>query len=373
MNKDIEKIIPLDQLYGRKVKLKVPAGKKWCYANFGVNLLGYILELLSNTEFSKYMKENILDPLRMSSTDFAWSERVKNFQAKGYKLEKGVNIESGTTTQCHMPAGSIYASINDMLKFIQCLLDGCKTKEGARILKEETLNLMWEPHYQLDKRLPAMGLVFWLYDVLGHFILNHGGSISGYMAEIFVLPKENIGMIVCINQMSLKNMGAIRIAHEILHKILQMDDFKDKFQKLSKPIESEFESKLFGRFGPTKGLLTNVRHYMGGGEISIVKEGNDLLLKTMWSGRKKGVKLWQDPQDPYLFKILDKLNYSTVEPYEDLIFNTNDDGKVVSFCKGYHKLVRKSGYNSFKFKLYSRITFIFVGVIATIFLLLYLL
>ncbi len=373
VNTNIEKIIPLDQLFGRKIKLKVPAGKKWTYANFGVNLLGYILELISGTEFSKYMRENILDPLNMNSTDFAWSERVKLPQAKGYKLEKGVNIESGTATQCHMPAGSIYASFNDMLKFIQCLLNCCKTQEGTTILKEETLNLMWKPHFQLNPQLPAMGLVFWVYDILGHFILNHGGSISGYMAEFYVLPKEGIGMIVCINQMSLKNMGAIRIAHEILHKILKMDDFKDRFEKLSKPIEPEFAGKVIGRYGPTKGLLTNVRHYMGGGETSIVNEGNDLLLKTMWSGRKKGVKLWQDPQDPFLFKIIDKLNYSTVEPYEDLIFKTNEKGKVVSFCKGYHELVKKPWYRSFKFKLYSRLIFIAVGVIAAIFLLFYLL
>lgn len=358
VNVNREKIYPLNKLFDRKIKLKVNPGEKWAYSNFGFNLLGYLLEKLSNEEFSRYMLDNIFEPLDMGHSDFAWSDRVKVYQAKGYKLKKGNPIEFGTNSHCHMPAGSAYSSINDMLKYIICMLNGGKIGGKKEILKTETLQKMWIPYYQVEKRLPAMGLAFWLFDVEGYKILNHGGSINGYMSEMYLLPNEKMGMIVCINKMSLKDMGAIRIAHEILHKILKLEDFKEKTQKIAISSDPLIIKEVSGRYGPKKGFLTNIRHYMGGGEIKIFSKDNDLFLRTMWGGRKVGVKLWPDSKDPYFFRIFDKLNYTTVEPSEDLIFKKINKRGLISYCKGFNEIIKKSWYKSFKFKLYSRTTIV---------------
>ena len=96
-------------------------------------MLGYIIERVTSKEFSQFMIVNIFNPLEMNHSDFKWSERVKPTQAKGYKYKKGKFVESGTSLQVHMPAGSLYASLNDMTKYMRCLLNG-GTLNGKQIL-----------------------------------------------------------------------------------------------------------------------------------------------------------------------------------------------------------------------------------------------
>jgi len=369
VNKNIKKIYSHKKLFNRKIKLKITPGEKWAYANFALVLLGFLLELISGMEFSRYMIENIFNPLEMNNSDFKWSNRVKPLQAKGYKLKKGKNIEFGTETQIQMPAGSLYTSINDMMNYIKCLLNGGKFN-NSQIIKSETLQMMWKPQYRKDERLPGIGYIFWIFDINGYRILNHGGSINGYLSEMYIIPNEKLGIIVCINQMSLKNMGAIRIAHEILHNILKINNVNAYLKKIKPTITQEQIKKLKGRYGPTKGFLTNFRFFVNGGEIKIKPKNGDLIYKTMWGNKKKGVKLWQaDQNDPFFYRIIDKLDYGSVEPYETVVFNVDSKGNVKSLIKGFNEYIKKPWYRSFKFKLYSRIFIILFLLIFLIFFL----
>ncbi|MHA1146906.1 MAG: serine hydrolase domain-containing protein [Promethearchaeota archaeon] len=362
---DWNKIDSLKNMFERKIKLKVDPGVKWSYANFGFHLLGYILEKVSGTEFSDYMINNIFEPLGMNNTDFKWSERVKPHQVKGYKYKKGKFIEYGTKLQTQMPAGSLYASINDMITYMKCLLNGGELN-GKKIIKKESLDLLWVPHFRMDPRLPAMGYCFFIHDTDGFNLLNHGGSINGYLSELYLLPREKLGIIIAINQNSIIDMTAIRIAHEILHRIINIESIDEEMKLVSSIF---FDDKKYnGRYGPPKGLLTNTRFYMSGGEISIRINNGELWYKTMWGGKKKGVKLYlASPKDPNYFKIIENLDYDNVDPYEAVIFKENERGEIYSLLKGYREYYKRKWYNSFKGKLY----YYCIGVILLIFTVIY--
>ncbi|MHA1281359.1 MAG: serine hydrolase domain-containing protein [Promethearchaeota archaeon] len=347
-NNNPKKIYSLERIFNRKIKLKTAPGTKWAYANFGYMLLGYILEQITGKEFSEYMIENIFNPLEMKNTDFKRSERVRPLQAKGYKYKKGKFIEFGTELQTQMPQGSLYSSIEDMTKFAICLLN-YGLFGGKHIIKKETLEMMWKSQYSLDDRLPAMGYGFFIHDYENFTILNHGGSINGYLSELYLIPEENLGIIVAINQNSLFNMNAIKIAHNILHYILDIKQEKQDF-KIKSPI---YIKNYIGRYAPSKGFLTNFRYYMSGGEIKIYSKENDLYYKTMWGGKRRGVRLYPaNPDDSLYFKIYDKLNYDNIDPYEVIIFIKNSEGKIISFIKGYREYFKRPWYKTFKFRLY---------------------
>lgn len=364
-NQKLDKLASFESLFEREIKLRVEPEKKWAYANFAYDLLGFIVQTLSDKEFSRYMIENILNPLEMNNSDFKWTERVKPNQAKGYKYKKGGFIEFGTEFYVHMPAGSLYASMNDMIKYMKCLLNG-GTLNGKQIIKKENLEMMMTPHFRMDDHLPAIGYCFMIYDVDKYKIVNHGGSINGYLAELYLIPEENLGIIIAINQNSILNPIAIRIAHDTLHKILEIEPVDEQMRSVS-PGFYEGLKKFKGRYGPTKGVLTNTRHYMSGGEIKIYNKSGELYFKTMWGGKKKGVRMCPaDPKDSLYYKIIEKLNYDNIDPYEAVIFKEDSNGKIISLLKGYREYFKKSWYKSFKFKLYSRTVFIILGIIISI-------
>ena len=364
-NKNPKKIHSHEKIFSRNIKLKNSPGTKWSYANFGYMLLGYLIEIITGVEFSEYIIQNILDPLEMKNSDFAWSDRVKPLQAKGYKAKKDGFVESGTTMQAQMPEGSLYASINDMMKYMQCLLNGGKTN-GAEILKKETLEDMMTTQFQLDERLKSIGYCFWLYDIFGIKVVNHGGSITGYLAEMYLLPEENVGIIIAINQNSMRDMSAIRIAHSTLHRLLKVKGYREEIKKVKATTPTSLLKKFQGRYGPgpPKNVLTNTRHYMSGGEIKIRYKNGDLLYTTMWGGKGKGAKLWQvNSNDPLFYRIVDKLGYSTVEPFEDVLFKQKPNGEVESMLRGFNEFVKKPWYRTFKFKFYSRFTLLIISVV----------
>lgn len=369
---DPEKLYPLEKLFNRTIKLRHSPGEKWAYANFGFNLIGYLVEILSGQPFAEYMRKHLLEPLGMSHSDFERSETIRNYQAKGYKLKHSKNVEFGTNLRVHKPAGALYASVNDMLKYMNCLLNQGKYK-GGQLIQSESLKTLWTPHYRVDERLPAMGYAFWLYDIEDYKVVGHGGSINGYLAQMYLLPREKLGIIVAVNQMSLGNMEAIRIAHEILHKVLELKEpmkIKEKNYTILKRVNQGLIQEMTGRYGPSKGILTNTRFYMAGGEIKIGFKHGELMYKTMWGGKKKGAKLWLvDKDDPFYYKILDNLSYSCVEPHESVIFNQNDQGEITSISKGFHTYIKKPWYKSFKFKLYSRIGLLLFGIVISLFFL----
>ena len=372
VNEDPSKLYSLRQIFEREIHLKLEPETKWAYANFGYYLLGYLLEEISEIEFSRYMIKNLFNPLEMDHSDFVWSARVKPHQAKGYKYTKGEYVEFGTAMQTLMPAGSLYASIGDMTRYMRCLLNGGSYK-GTQLLKKETLDLLTSPHYQLDPRLKAMGYCFWIYDLEGYKIYGHGGSINGYLAEMYLLPEERAGLIVALNQNSIRDMGAMRIAHEILHKILDLPDPKARLKPIPYTLDVSTKDSIQGRYGPEKGVLTNTRFYMAGGEIRIRWKKERLVYKTLWGNKKHGVKLWPaSPDDPLYYNLVDKLDYGTVEPYETVIFRKNEAGEITLLLKGFHAFRKKRWFESFIFKFYSRLLFFITGIIALIQLLNYL-
>ena len=96
--------------------LRYPVGQRYCYSNLGIDLAGYILQVVSGRPFAQYMKEKVLKPIGMKNSSFDW-EPIRNNENRATGHAKGfskVPLEFGM-----IPAGALYSSVEDMAKFIQ--------------------------------------------------------------------------------------------------------------------------------------------------------------------------------------------------------------------------------------------------------------
>ena len=174
---------PVDKLYGElkifqkgsgladmveklaKIPLVFEPGERW---NYGVStdVLGYLVEVVSEMPFEQFLQTRIFQPLGMNDTAFSVPKaKVERFAALYRPTEEGGlrrarNVPLATDDLTFFPSGGggLVSTAADYLRFCQMLLNGGELS-GARILKSDTVELIRYPHLQYGKD-GAFGLGF---------------------------------------------------------------------------------------------------------------------------------------------------------------------------------------------------------------------
>ncbi len=177
-----------------------PLGTVWSYNNAGFNLAGRVIEVVAGKPFETVVKEMIFDKLGMSRTSY--------FPAEVMLQRFSVGHDVGETTKVMRPwpiprassaAGAISSSINDMLKYARFYLSGGVTESGERLLKAETIQLMHSAHFESGNWAEAVGITWYLHDVENVRLIGHGGSTTGFRAELQLAPAQNFAYIALTN------------------------------------------------------------------------------------------------------------------------------------------------------------------------------
>lgn len=125
-------------------------GEQWSYGP-SVDVQAFLVERLSGKPFDQYVKENILDPLKMNTTHYLVEEKDrKNFAAVYRKDEKGVlqRVPDADANKFYdkkwplTPGGwGLTSTVDDYQRFARMLVKK-GSLENASILKPETVTLM---------------------------------------------------------------------------------------------------------------------------------------------------------------------------------------------------------------------------------------
>jgi len=133
--------------------LQFPPGSKYQYSNAGINTAGRIIEVLSGMPFEQFMNERLFKALGMKDTTFWPNPKQLKRLAKAYKPNRENNgLDATTITQLHyplsdlrsrypMPAGGLFSTANDTMRFCQMILSG-GVFQGRRLISEEAVKQM---------------------------------------------------------------------------------------------------------------------------------------------------------------------------------------------------------------------------------------
>lgn len=125
-------------------------GTEWSY-HISTNMLGYMIERITDRPLREYVKETVLDPLGMDNTDWYYDDPavldrfVKAYNAVDGELEPASNRFSEATVSDQQTyvegAIGLNGPIEDYAKFCQMLLNKGEFN-GQRILQPETIEQM---------------------------------------------------------------------------------------------------------------------------------------------------------------------------------------------------------------------------------------
>ena len=189
------------------------------YSNAAIATVGYVLEVLSGEPFTDNLQRAVLEPIGMSSSAFAPNDAIRSRLAKAVMWSyDGREFPAPTWELGMAPAGSMYAPVTDLAKFMKVLFANGVGPNGP-VLQPETLAEMFTPQFAEEGDEGGFGIGFSIGELDGHRSYGHGGAIYGFATTFEVLPDEKIGAVAVAN-MDVVNSVTSRVVEQALRLML---------------------------------------------------------------------------------------------------------------------------------------------------------
>ncbi|HXZ70680.1 MAG TPA: serine hydrolase domain-containing protein [Streptosporangiaceae bacterium] len=324
---------PLAEYYRDGLRIDTEPGTKWAYSNHGFAALGQIVEDVSGISLGRYLREHVFGPLGMEHSDLLRSERVRPRLATGYQLRSRGLVAVADREVVPAGAGAVYSTTSDMARYAAALLGGGANEHG-RVLRPETLAVMFQPHYQPDPRIPGMGLGFFRSHVGEHQTVGHDGIWTGFHSTLLLAPGQGTGVVAFASTGPFGPLAApAPVAHAVLRSLL---DLPDDAVRGGIPQQPAAWSDLCGRYSLGPGVLTDPQPRMLGAIEVAVRRGHLVIRgQTPVPAVRRGLRLHPDGDDPYAFRIeLPGFGSGTSQ----VVFSRGPSGEVTAMHLGYQPL-----------------------------------
>lgn len=199
----------LNDFVRTSLKVKQPPGTKVEYSNAGFAFIGYLVEKLSGVPYRQYLKENIWDPLEMTSTAFDPTPEMDERLAVPYVVDKTTGNQKPALRirAAVWPAGITYGTVLDQANWLILNLNNGIFK-GKRLISEATMEQMFTLQYDKFKggiegiwgnETSGFGLTWWVQIRNGERYFAHSGSVSGYTAFLLGNRDRKLGFAIMTN------------------------------------------------------------------------------------------------------------------------------------------------------------------------------
>ncbi|MGM0414847.1 MAG: serine hydrolase domain-containing protein, partial [Bacillota bacterium] len=179
-------------LYG--MKLRHNPGERFSYFNPNYNVLGFIIEKVSGQNYETYLSENILQPLEMSNTYLSEEGAARVVSGHGSVFSIPVKREEEFKAYS-LPSGYIVSTASDMANYVLYQLSG--EFNGRQLLSDDYFDALHIPYGGGEK---GYGMGWNRGTKFGQTLVEHGGSLFNYSANLAYLPDSDLGVILLINQ-----------------------------------------------------------------------------------------------------------------------------------------------------------------------------
>jgi D-alanyl-D-alanine carboxypeptidase len=155
----------------------------------------------SGQSYQSYVEQNILGPLKMTSTSVVPTpaQRLRFATSYGRRLPDGTRkVYPLMDAKAITPAANISSTVEDLGRFASLhMLEGRNVP--GQILKGSTLREMHRVQWVQPGWRSGYGLGFSVRKLDDRVVYGHGGWVGGNKSQISISPKEKVAVIVAIN------------------------------------------------------------------------------------------------------------------------------------------------------------------------------
>jgi CubicO group peptidase (beta-lactamase class C family) len=234
-------------------------GEKWTYSNSGYILLGHVVEKVSGKSYESFLRENIFEPLKMTSTGYDHADEIVKRRARGYASGPGDKLVNASHIDMSIPfaAGGLYSTVGDLFLWDQALYT-------EQLLKKSSLDAMFTA-VQND-----YGYGFNVNKLFNRRHAAHGGSIEGFTTSINRFPDDRVTVIVLGNYEAARSG---RIARD-----LAAIAFGEKYELPVERVVVKVDPKIYDAYVGEYELEPNF-------VLTVTREGDRLLMQATGQGK----------------------------------------------------------------------------------------
>src|SRR6266480_18148 len=179
-------------------KLVFAPGEKFAYSNTAYEMLGDVIAKVSGESFEDYVQHNILTPVGMKDSSLLVREANSQLLTSPHVMENNQVVVSKVFpyNRAHSPSSTLYSSIEDMSRWAIANLNHGEL-DGHRILKRETLDLMWRP--VVDALSMKEGISWFTTEKQGHRLVLHSGGDVGFESLVVLAPEDGVAVVAMSN------------------------------------------------------------------------------------------------------------------------------------------------------------------------------
>ena len=197
-----EYLNPGGKLYSPKNWEDFPPGTQQTYSCVGYELLGYLVERLTNQSLPEYCTTHIFQPLDMKNTSYHPSDYTKEQLAVQYMYLLGKYIPLPAFEDRNYASGGLRSDLEDLSHYLIAYMNRGEY-HGVRILQNDTVTLMFTLQYPGDGYI-RFGLGWEIFsDNNGsenNLRIGHNGGFPGTQTYMFYHVSEDAGIIMFTNQ-----------------------------------------------------------------------------------------------------------------------------------------------------------------------------
>jgi CubicO group peptidase (beta-lactamase class C family) len=283
-----------DELLARYTKtLDFPPRSRYAYSNTGYILLGRVVEKASGQRLESIFHERLWKPAGMEHAAL----EPKDDPARLASGHKSFAFDEPAPVAREAPhwlwaAGAMYASATDLARWDIALTSG-------KVLNPASYRAMTTPRTTTSGRSTMYGCGQSVGTRAGELVFEHGGEVSGFLAENVIIPRTRSAVVVLSNS---EGAGPRKLADVIVGLVLKehrpppprvdgppaADVARAMFEGLQTgtidraKLADEFNAFLtdamlarthrrFAPFGPPKKVTIERQGMRGGIESSLVK------------------------------------------------------------------------------------------------------
>jgi len=184
-----------EYVLGLNLKLDSDPSSEYQYSNLAYDILGYVIEKVSDSTFDDFLKENILNKSGMYNSDFRYFKIHDSLKtsphSKRWVIKNIYERKTYPYTREHAPSSTLNSSSKDLSKW---MISFMKSLDDSDL--NNKISTMIEPTFNPN---PYIGLGFQLGDINSKKTIGHYGGDKGFRSYLIMIPEEKIGLVVLAN------------------------------------------------------------------------------------------------------------------------------------------------------------------------------
>lgn len=182
-----------------------PCGAFFSYNNAAFQLLGRLIEVATGTHYRDALQRLLLGPLRLEDTLLEPEAVLRRAYADGH-VALPINGRDVVAVQTPLwlprnvdPAGGIWATTRDVLRYARFHLGALAVPEQASIVRPASLRRMQEPAVPVPGLPIWMGLDWFSQEVDGVRAISHNGDTLGQHTVFLAVPERGFAVVLLLN------------------------------------------------------------------------------------------------------------------------------------------------------------------------------